>query len=200
MGIGVPVFNERGMFLRSASGGRTHVDTNETLLCACSFLETVKERSRKFVPIFLLQLQITVADFLCWHRHVLQTDELNPWRQNSKVHHRIHNSPPTIPLLSQVNPLQPPPPACLPKIHSNPILPPTPQSFKWSLSFGISHQNPVHVSPLSHACHMPRPPHSPWFDMPNDMWWRGLSASCMPSRSQTSAVRLLPWFYSSPKL
>lgn len=65
MGIGVPVFNERGMFLRSASGGRTHVDTNETLLCACSFLETVKERSRKFVPIFLLQLQITVADFLC---------------------------------------------------------------------------------------------------------------------------------------
>jgi hypothetical protein len=36
-----------------------------------------------------------------------------------------------------------------------------PWSFKWSLSLGLSHQNPVHVSPLSHACHMPYPPHSP---------------------------------------
>jgi hypothetical protein len=24
-------------------------------------------------------------------------------------------------------------------------------SFKWSLSFGLSHQNPIHVSPLSHV-------------------------------------------------
>jgi hypothetical protein len=31
-------------------------------------------------------------------------------------------------------------------------------------------QNLVHVSPLSHACHMPCPPHSPWFDLPNDIW------------------------------
>jgi hypothetical protein len=41
-----------------------------------------------------------------------------------------------------------------------------------SFSFGLSHQKPVHVSPLSHACHMPRPPHSPWFDLPNNiLWW-----------------------------
>jgi hypothetical protein len=44
-------------------------------------------------------------------------------------------------------------------------------SFKWSLSLGLSHQKPVHVSPLCHACYMLRPPHFPWFDLPNDIWW-----------------------------
>jgi hypothetical protein len=47
----------------------------------------------------------------------------------------------------------------LPKVNFDPILPSTPWSSKRSFSFGLSHQNPVHVSPLSHACHMPRPPH-----------------------------------------
>jgi hypothetical protein len=28
----------------------------------------------------------------------------------------------------------------------------------------------VHFSLLSHACHMPRPPHLPWLDLPNDSW------------------------------
>jgi hypothetical protein len=45
-----------------------------------------------------------------------------------------------------------------------------PRSFKWSLSFRLSHQNPVHVSPLSHVCHMPCQPHSSWLDLPNDIW------------------------------
>jgi hypothetical protein len=46
-----------------------------------------------------------------------------------------------------------------------------PPSSKWSLSFGLSHQNLVHFPPLSHACHRPCPPHSPLFDLPNDIWW-----------------------------
>jgi hypothetical protein len=39
-----------------------------------------------------------------------------------------------------------------------------------SLSFRLPHQNFVHFSPLFHACHMPRPSHSPWLDLPNDIW------------------------------
>jgi hypothetical protein len=30
--------------------------------------------------------------------------------------------------------------------------------------------NILHFSVLSHACHMPHPPHSPWFDLPNHIW------------------------------
>jgi hypothetical protein len=42
-----------------------------------------------------------------------------------KVHHRTHNSPPPAPILSQSNPIQTLQ-ANLPKIHSDPIFPPTP--------------------------------------------------------------------------
>jgi hypothetical protein len=45
----------------------------------------------------------------------------------------------------------PPPPAIRPKVHFDPILPSTPWSSNWSLSLELSHQNPVHVSPLSHS-------------------------------------------------
>jgi hypothetical protein len=72
---------------------------------------------------------------------------LFPWRQNPKVHHRVHNSPPPVPILSQLNPLHPP--ANLPKIHSDPILPSTPRSSQWSFSFGLSHQNLVAYTFLS---------------------------------------------------
>jgi hypothetical protein len=64
-----------------------------------------------------------------------------------------------------------PPPACLPQIHSNPILPFTPQCSKWCPSIRCSHQNPAHFSSHSHACHMPCPLHSPWFDLPHTIWW-----------------------------
>jgi hypothetical protein len=49
----------------------------------------------------------------------------------------------------------------LPKIHSDLILPSTPWSSEWSISFWLSHQNLVHFSLLSYACHMPCPPHPP---------------------------------------
>jgi hypothetical protein len=44
----------------------------------------------------------------------------NPWRQNPKVHHNIHNSPPPVPILSQLDPIYTPP-ANLHKFHSDPI-------------------------------------------------------------------------------
>jgi hypothetical protein len=43
----------------------------------------------------------------------------------------------------------PHPEAKLPKIHSDPIFPPTPWSDEWVLSFGLSHQNLAQFSVLS---------------------------------------------------
>jgi hypothetical protein len=101
---------------------------------------------------------------------ILVTNQLTPWRQNPKVHHRIHNSPPTMPLLSQVNPLHSPS-ANLPKVRFHPILPSTPWPFKGSLSPGFSHQTPVHINSLCYACHMPRPSRSPSLYLLNNIWW-----------------------------
>jgi hypothetical protein len=104
--------------------------------------------------------------------------QLTTWRKNPKVHHRTHNIPPPVPILSQLNPvhtLQ----ASLPKIHSDAILPPTTWSSEWSLSFGLSHENVVLLSLFSHACHMPRPPHSP----------------CYYNNNNSNNNRTMPWSY-----
>jgi hypothetical protein len=66
--------------------------------------------------------------------------------------------PATGPYLSQPFPFRPIDP-CLPKVHLNVILPPTPRSSQWSLTFGPPNQNPVNTSPLHPACHMSCPPH-----------------------------------------
>jgi hypothetical protein len=66
--------------------------------------------------------------------------------------------------------------ANIPNMHSDPILSSTPWSSKWSLHFWLSHQNLVQFTLSSHACHMSRPPHSPWFDLPNNIrgWVRNM--------------------------
>jgi hypothetical protein len=84
------------------------------------------------------------------------------------IHHRVHKSPLLGPILSQLNPVRPIHPY-LPKVRLNVILPPTPRFSQWSLTFGPPNQNPVNTSPLSHACHMSRPPHPPWFNHPNNI-------------------------------
>jgi hypothetical protein len=90
---------------------------------------------------------------------------------NPKVHYRVHISPPLGPILSQPNPVRPID-IYLPKVQLNVILPPTPSSSQWSLTFGPPNQNPPNTSPLPHACHMSRPPHSPWLNHPNNIRWR----------------------------
>ena len=44
-----------------------------------------------------------------------------------------------------------------------------PRSSEWSPSLGSPHQNSVCTSPFPHACNMPRPFHSSWFDHPNNL-------------------------------
>ena len=58
------------------------------------------------------------------------------------------------------------------KIHLNIILPFTPGSSKWSLSFRFPHENPVYTSPLPRTHYRPRQSHSSRLDHPNNIgWW-----------------------------
>jgi hypothetical protein len=106
----------------------------------------------------------------CWGKSAVDTNKLN----NSVAQEPEGSSPHTQQLATGPYPdpveSSPHPPANLPKIHSDPILPSTPWSSKWSLSFRLSHQNLLHFSLISLACHMPCPPHPPWLDPPNDIW------------------------------
>jgi hypothetical protein len=74
-------------------------------------------------------------------------------------------------ILSQLNPIRTIYP-CLPKVHLNVILPPTPRSSQRSLTFGPPKQDPVNTSPIHPACHMSRPPHPSWLNHPNNIQWR----------------------------
>ena len=78
---------------------------------------------------------------------------------NPKFHHRIHNSPPPVHILSQVD-LVHAPPCHFSEIYFNIILPSTFGGSKWSPSLKFPHQSPACTSLLSHTCYMPCPPWS----------------------------------------
>ena len=89
---------------------------------------------------------------------------------NLKFHHRIHKCPPPVPVLTHIDLVHALTSHFL-KMHLNIILPSMPVCSKWSLSLRFPHQNSLYIFPLPHACYMPLPPHSSWFDHPNNIGW-----------------------------
>ena len=87
---------------------------------------------------------------------------------NPKVYYCSHKCPPPVPVLSQFDPVHIRTSHFL-KNHLNIILPSTPRSPKWSLSFRFPHQ--TLYTPLPHMRHMPRPSHSSRFYHPNNIGW-----------------------------
>jgi hypothetical protein len=78
---------------------------------------------------------------------------------NPNVHHRIHNSQPTVHILRQLDPVHTPTSHFL-KIYLNIIHLSKPGCSNWTLSFRVSHQNPLHISPLPHTGYMNNPSYS----------------------------------------
>jgi hypothetical protein len=86
---------------------------------------------------------------------------------NIKVHHRIHNSPPPVPILSQIYPVYAPHPA---SPRSTLVLT---SHLRLGLSSGLFPSGfPAKTlyAPLlpPHTCHMSCPSQSSWLDHPND--------------------------------
>ena len=89
---------------------------------------------------------------------------------NLKFHYRIHKCPSPVPILTHIDLVHALTSHFL-KMHLNIILPSMPGCSKWSLSLRFPHQNLLYIFPLPHACYMPLPPHSSWFDHLNNIGW-----------------------------
>ena len=100
------------------------------------------------------------------------TDHRPSWGANRAyaipdLHHRNHNNPQPVPILSQINSLSAHTFYFF-KIHFNIIFPSTPRSSKWSYPLRYPHQNPACTSPVPHTCNIPHPSRSSWFDRPKN--------------------------------
>jgi len=76
------------------------------------------------------------------------------------------------------------------KIDFNIILPSTPRSSEWSLSFMFPYRNSVWISPITHTCHRPHPSLSSSLDHLNNLWCGAQINFCTFLLLPTSEVRI----------
>ena len=99
----------------------------------------------------LLTYLLNTAAVLFWEANRFSaSQEIPRILCNPKVYYRTHKCLPTVPILSQLDPV-PTTHSHFLKIHLNIILFSTSGSPKWSLSHRFPHQTPVHASPLHHT-------------------------------------------------
>jgi hypothetical protein len=89
---------------------------------------------------------------------------------NPKVRYRIHNRPPHVPVLSQINLVHAPHHASWESILilSSDLRLCLPSGL---FPLGLPHQNPICACPVLHTCHMTHPSYSFLFDHANNIWW-----------------------------
>jgi hypothetical protein len=91
----------------------------------------------------------------------------NLW--NAKVDYGIHQYPPSLSILSQLNQPHSSTLQFL-KFRLNIVLPSISLFLQWSPSLKIPHQNHLHTSPIHHTHFMPSPSHSRFRHLHNNMW------------------------------
>jgi hypothetical protein len=124
--------------------------------------------------VSVIQCEITRAKLgKCCHELNNSLEQSPSWEPNSsspsqeiprvlwnpKVHYRIHNLPPHVPILSQINPVHAP--SHFLRIHFNIILPSTPKCSKWSFSSDLPtktlyapHLSSIRVTRTAHLIHV----------------------------------------------